>query len=60
MIKKGEGFNFEKIGAYIAILGIVCMFWSFWKDIHLQMADLRERTKELEVINRFVIHDNPP
>jgi len=41
--------NYEKIAAYIAIVGLLFMFWSFWRDLHLQQADTRERIAKLEV-----------
>lgn len=49
MEEKNKNINFEKIGAYAGIIGLLFMFWSFWKDLHVNQADMRERIAKLEV-----------
>jgi len=47
---KNKDINFEKIGAYAGIIGLLFIFWSFWKDLHVNQADMRERIAKIEVI----------
>ena len=49
MEKNASIVNFEKIGAYAAIIGLLFMFWSFWRDLHLIQSELRERIAKVEV-----------
>ena len=39
----------EKIGIYLAVFGIIFMFWQAWRDIHVDLSATKERCAVLEV-----------
>jgi hypothetical protein len=46
---KGRTFNLNQIGAWIAFVGTLFMFWQFMRDVHRDNIELRERTSKLEI-----------
>lgn len=45
---KGKTFNINQIGAWIAFVGTLFMFWQFMRDVHKDNVEIRERIVRLE------------
>jgi len=45
---KGKTFNINQIGAWIAFVGTLFVFWQFMRDLHKDNADTRERIVIIE------------
>ena len=41
--------DYEKILVYVGIISFLITFWQGWRDIHKDMADIKERVRALEV-----------
>lgn len=44
-----ENSRFEKIGIYLAVFGVLFMFWQAWRDIHMDLSNTKERCAVLEI-----------
>ena len=40
---RGKTFNVNQIGAWLAFVGTLFMFWQFMRDVHKDNVDARER-----------------
>lgn len=40
--------DYEKILVYVGIISFLITFWQGWRDIHKDMADIKERTARIE------------
>ena len=48
VVYKGKTFNINQIGAFIAFVGTLFMFWQFMRDVHKDNVDTRERIVIIE------------
>jgi hypothetical protein len=48
VIIKGKTFNINQIGAWLAFVGTLFMFWQFMRDVHKDNVEQRERLVVIE------------
>jgi hypothetical protein len=45
---KGKTFNINQVGAWLAFVGTLFVFWQFMRDVHKDITDVKERISVLE------------
>ena len=46
--KKDRFLNLDRLATYVGIFAFIFLFWSYWRDIHIQISDVKERIAVVE------------